>query len=337
MASHIFTTIEEIAEHYPFLETLEFNRIKPSVKFVERRYIPELMDSVTFGTLLDEIDDIPAASAQWKELIDRTRDACAYLVALYAIPHLNVGIGEMGLRVEVTDMHQPASKDRKNDLMRGIWEQATDHLDLVIDYLNANIATFTDYASSDQYAANTKSLINDASTFNELYAIGTNRWVWRMLRPWRNRAEESRIIGTLGKEYHAELITQAKAGSLTAENKAIYTLAQQALAFATIEISALHLQLRFEEGGVTIYNNASQPVNDLRTSAEIERVNLAVKKCQQQARSILSRIEKELRSNASASKYTTFFNSPAYVAPSEAVKLNDVTDPDHSPGTFNAL
>lgn len=337
MADHIFSNTTEIAEHYPFLKTITFDRLKPSMKFVERRYSKELMDATTWGTLLDEIDDIPGATAVWKELIDRTRDAFAYLIALHYIPHGNVGIGEMGLRVENTEGHAPASKDRKNDLMRGIWEQAVDHLDMVIEQLNANLNTFTHYASSDQYTENTKSLINDSKTFNDFYPIGTNRWVWRMLRPWRTKAEQSKIIGTLGATFHTELITQAKADSLSPENQIIYKKAQQALAYATIDLSAINLSLRIEEGAVSVYNNASQVANDLRTTADMERTDRARKYCASEARRLLVEIENTLRSEASATKYATFFNSDSYVAPADTTDLNDITDKDYNPGTYNAL
>jgi hypothetical protein len=337
MAAHIFENSPTIIEHYPFLKTITFERLKPSVKFVERRYSQRLMDATTWGTLLDELDQLERSSAVWKELIDRARDAFAYLTALHYIPHGNVSIGEMGLQVEITDSHAPASKDRKNDLMRGIWEQAQDHLDMVIEQLNANLDTFTDYAASEQYKTNTKSLINEAADFNDFYPIGSNRWIWRMMMPWRDKAEQSRIIGTIGSDYHAELITKTKAETLLAEDTAIVQKAKQALAFATIEMSAMNMSIRIEEHSVSIYNNASQAENDLRTTAEISRVEIVQKHCRSEVRRLLREIENTLRAEASATKYATFFNSEAYTAPADITQLNDPTDKDHNPGTFNAL
>ncbi len=336
MAKHIFETAEKIVEHYPFLKTITFDRLKPSIKFVERRYQPKLMDATTWGALLDQVDTVNPGTV-WTELIDRTRDAFAYLTALHYIPHGNVGIGEMGLQVEITESHAPASKDRKNDLMRGIWEQALDHLDIVIEHLNANLATFTDYATSDQYTENTKSLINDAATFNDFYPIGTNRWVWLMLKPWRDKTELSKIAGTLGTDYHNELVVKIKADGLLAEDEIILEKARRALAFATIEASAMNLSIRIEEHAVTVYNNASQVANDLRTTVEIQRVEKAQNYCKKEALQILKDIETTLRTEASVSKYPTFFASDAYIAPEDAVVLNDTTDKDHNPGTFNAL
>lgn len=336
MAEHIFSTTEEITDHYPFLATIKFNKLKPSMKFVERRYIPELMDSATWADLLTQLDDIPGADDEWKELIDRVRDACAYLIALHYIPHGNVGIGEMGLQVENSEEFKPASKDRKNDLMRGIHEQAIDHLDLSIKWLNQNSTYFTDYAASDLFDASQASLINDPGTFSEFYPLGSNRWVWRLIKPWKDKIEKSRILGVLGKDYHTELITQVKNDSLTDENKLIQYQAQRALAMLTMDAAMVNLSIRIDETGVSVYNNASQPANDLRTTAEIQRMQMAQNRCQLEGKHALSSIESELQANAAANKYATFFNSDAYTAPADATVLND-TDENPNPGYFNAL
>jgi hypothetical protein len=338
MADHIFNTTEQIIAHYPFLNTTPFDRLKPSMKFVERRYIPQLMDSNTWSTLLQKLEDDPIADP-WKELVELTRDACAYLIAAHWIPHGNVMIGAQGLQVAKSDTMVPASKDRKNDLLRGIHEQATDTLDLIIEHLHANLNTYSDYKNSDLYAEHTKSLIGSSIEFTNLYPIGTNRWVWRQIVPWRNKAELSRIIGTLGEDYHKELVMEANGvdgAELDAVNEPIFKMARQALAFATIELAILHLGLRIEEHGVTVYNNASNATNDLRTPAEIERTKLAAEQAKAESDRLLQEIEKELRENASATKYATFFNSEAYVAPEDVTVLND-TELNENPGNFNGL
>lgn len=146
------------------------------------------------------------------------------------------------------------------------------------------------------------------------------------MKPWKNRAEKSRIIGTLGDAYYAELIAQAKAGTLTADNQAIYDDCRQALAFATVETSLENMAIRIEEAAITVYNNASQPTNDIRTNAESATVQKAIDNCRSEANQLLSGVEKTLRTDASATKYATFFNSDTYVAPASAEVINEEDD-----------
>lgn len=331
-AAHIFTTADQIIEHYPFLPTIKYEKLLPSIKFVERRYIPELMDDTTFAGLLTQMGEASPAEP-WAKLIELVRDASAYLVAKHYIPHGNVQIGQNGLMVDMAEGQAPASRDRKNDLIRGITTQAIDTLDLVIAHLEANVDTFTAYASSEIRTKQNASLIRTATDFNERYNIGTNRWVWRMLRPWRDKAERSRIIGTIGQDYYDELITQRNAGTLTPENKVIFTKAADALAYATMQHSIMNLSLTIDETGVTVYNNPSQPTDEMRTTAEIKRIELAATRCQHECDRLLEEIEKELDANASAEKYATYFASDKYTAPADAVNLNDPTEQSF----FNAL
>ena len=332
MATHIFDDIATLAEHYPFLKSVNYSAVKPHIKFAERRYVPELMDDITFGTLLDESDDIPAADARWQSLIEYTRDALAFLTVMHYIPHGNVRLGQGNLVVDDSDRTKPASKDRKNDLHRGIHEQAIEHLDTVIKHLNANTDFFTDYAASDQYEASRASLINFADEFNNLYPIGTNRWAWRSMKPWKNQAESGRIIDTLGQDYYDELITQAKAGTLSTENAPIFAKAQRALAFSTIEMSLDNTAIRIEEGAITVYNNASQPVNDIRTTASASVMDNAIKNARDEAKKLLGEIDATLKADASATKYATYFNSSKYVAAADATVINEEDDK-----IFNAL
>jgi hypothetical protein len=332
MADHIFTDITTLQEHYPFLSTVEFSVVKPHVKFAERRYIPELMDDVTWGTLLDEIDNNRISDARWTALIDYTRDALAFLTTMHYVPHGNVRLAQGNLVVTDNDRTKPASKDRKNDLMRGLLEQSVEHLDQVIKHLNANTTFFTNYANSTQYEASQASLINFADDFNELYPLGTNRWAWRSMKPWKRRAEKTRIIGTLGQTYYNELIAQSKAGTLTADNLAIYDECREALAFATVEGSLENMAIRIEEGAITVYNNASQPADDIRTNANATTVQKAVDNCKEEATRIMRSVEDTLRTDASATKYPTFFNSTKYVAPADQTEINEEGDT-----IFNAL
>lgn len=326
MAANIFEDIDTLKEHYPFLSSVPFSRVKPHMKFAERRYIPELMDEVTWGTLLDELDDIPAADPRWKSLIEYTRDAMAFLTTLHYVPHGNVSLAQGNLVVADSDRSKPASKDRKNDLMRGLLEQSVEHLDQVIKHLNANTDFFTNYAASPQYEASQASLINFSDEFNNLYPLGTNRWAWRSMKPWKRKAEKTRIIGTLGQAYYAELIAQAKAGTLTTENTAIYEECREALAFATVEASLENMAIRIEEGAITVYNNASQPVDDIRTNADANTVQKAIDNCKEEASRILRAVEETLRTNASATQYATFFNSDKYVAPADETEINEEGD-----------
>jgi len=332
MADHIFEDIATLTEHYPFLSTVNYSVVKPHIKFAERRYVPELMDSVTWGTLLDESVSGRASDARWTNLIEYTRDALAFLTVLHYIPHGNVRLSQGSLVVDSSDRTAPASKDRKNDLMRGVLEQAVEHLDYVIKHLNANADFFTNYAASEQYEASRASMINFSDDFNALYPLGTNRWVWRSMKPWKNRAESSRIIATLGPPYYNELLTQSKAGTLSTDNAPIFAKAQAALAFATIQLALENTAIRIEEGAITVYNNASQPANDLRTNASANTAQNAIDNARDEASKLLSEIEKTLLAEASATKYSTYFNSSKYVAPTDATAINEATDK-----IFNAL
>ena len=320
-AKHIFETTEQIREHYPFLPTIAYARLKPSIKFVERRYIPELMDSTTFASLLTQMGE-EAPAEPWAKLIELVRDAGAYLVAKHYIPHGNVQIGANGLMVDMTEGQAPASRDRKNDLLRGITTQAIDTLDLVIEHLEANVATFTDYADSDIRKRQKRSLISTATQFNDLYPVGTNRWIWRMLIPWRDKVEQARIVHTLGEAYYTELLTQHHAANLSTDDEAIFAKAAEALAYGTMEKAMMNLSITIEEMGVTVYNNQGQALEEMRTTAEIQRIEKATAIARQESQRLLTAIQKELDTNASASKYTTYFNSPTYTAPDDQPDLN---------------
>lgn len=335
---HLFTTVKEIQNHYPFQDTFEFKDLLSTLKLVERLYILPDIDITTWATLLTKIDDAAAAEGvfpiqQWADLADRVGFAVAHLTALEHMDKSNVIYSAAGLLVAKTEGAVPASEQRAHALKFTLLRQSQIGLDQVLEHLEANLAIFTDWATSSQRGDISKLIIRSAAEFSKSYSINDNRWIFRRLMPVQEKIIDNQVKGKLGAEFVEAYIANLHTGTLSADNKLIQKRLNRAIAYTTMAEAAGILQMVFGPNGIAIFDSFHQPEGSRRQADDISRIQLLRDIASDSGREEFRQLQIFLDTNASATRYPEYFNSENYSPPD--IDVTEINEDDQQ--DFHAL
>lgn len=339
---HLFVSLSEMQKFYPFQQSDDFfEDLTPTIKLVELKFLLTDIDPITWRIILTEIDAAAEpggdyTNESWEELASRVQQAAAYLTALYHMAKANVIFGPTGLLVAKLEQAVPASEARTKELKYQLLKDVQTSLDLVIEYLEANTAVFSDWAASDKRMDLTNAIIRTAKEFDESYTISENRYMFRKLISVQKRVIATQIKAHIGAAFLTSYIAELKSG-LSEEYKEIQPVLNRAIAYLTMAEALPRLQMQLGPEGIAIFDSEYAAMGTRRDSTDINRITFLVDDAQSKGLSEIMDLKYTLDSNASAILYPDYFNSAAYENPDiDNTDLNDYGD-DHSPKNHYSL
>lgn len=319
---HIFESLREMQDHYPFQDTMAFADLKPAMKIAERTFLLEEIDSTTWSQILTEIDS-PTGDT-WTELADRVSYAAAQLTARLHMDKANVMFSSAGLLVANTQNAVPASEARTNALRLQLTRDVQIALDQVIQHLEANTAIFTDWAASDQRKKANDLIIRTATEFNAAHPIDNNRWIFRQMIAIQRQVIDTQIAGTIGKEFLTAYITELNTGILGPDYLEIRDRLHRAIAHLTVAGALPALQMKFGPDGIAIFDSFNQPITARRLDTDGDRMKLLRDMATENGLQELRKLEAYLNANASDTKYKAYFDSDKYINPQvDVTEINE--------------
>lgn len=139
---------------------------------------------------------------------------------------------EMNVYIDDSGMHRQESGDKKTmykyqeqNLKSGWREKGFNALDDILSYLEANAATFTTFAASENFTRSKSEIVRCTQDVDDNYFIGRSRIIFMRLRPHFRIVERTIIAARLGDVY-----TEMKAAlSGTTEPDAKFTKLRNSL------------------------------------------------------------------------------------------------------------
>jgi len=329
----LFISLEEIAKYYPFADTLIFTDLIPTLKGVERNYLKPEIDADTWTAILAELDLSTPSNDTWAELIDRTCQAAAYLVALQHMDKANVIFSAAGLLVAKTDNTVPASEFRTQQLRRQLIKDSQVSLDNVFGHMEDNLAVFTDWASSDERGELSQAIIRTAAEFEQVYSISENRWIFRKLVARQKLVISAQIRGELGNEFIDAYIADMADGALNASHETIKPRLHSAIAYLTMGESIPALQQQFGPEGIALFDSEFSRFQGKRQDGDLSRIHFLRNDALEKGMQELRALKQYLDEKASADLFAEYFGSPNYTNP--AVDETDTNDYDTPQNHFH--
>jgi len=110
--------------------------------------------------------------------------------------------GNSGINIAWTEEHRPAQKETLDELSKSLEQDAYEFLDLLIELLNDNPKTFTDFHKSVENLDLKKLFINDAEEFNYYFDIRNSVAYFFEIADTINRVQRTHIYSALSREYY---------------------------------------------------------------------------------------------------------------------------------------
>jgi hypothetical protein len=289
----------------PYIDEAELRFIKP--------YIGE-----TFYDLLDEVVNGSGSSdySKYDILLLRIRIPLALYAMWIGADEIAVSISAQGIQTIETPSHRPAMQYQIMNLKESWIARANTNMDLLLKYLENHKEDFPEYSPVDNDL-----FIHNATEFQKVIDIRESRRVFISLKPIITSIEKKYIRPTLGMEYFDELkevLNSSGSSAISDDDQAVLDLIRPALAHLTLERALLEISIDVLDWGV--FETSSNTFDKVqgKANANRDRIGVMVDACEKDGEAELKELQEYLDTNASASRYVTYYNSDRRITPGTA-------------------
>lgn len=237
-------SIDVFSELIPTAAGTDFNDVKTFVESAEQSLKRNLIGSTLYATI-----DGGQENEDNADLIRLCRLVVSLDAYYNAIPFLDIRQDGNSFAVVMSKNLAPASKDRVKKLRDATLFRRDTEIENLLNYLNETTAYHTAWKASDAYALAWELLIPSASMFSEFVSI-EGRATFLKLRPSIMFAQNTIIAEIISGDFVSELVTQQKAGTLTAANLAIIEDLRGAIAHYAFSEGIETMAVMVDENGI---------------------------------------------------------------------------------------
>lgn len=298
----------------PVFESMAWGIILPSVEQAEEDYLKPILGTTEYDNLVTASGSLPYAGTTLA-LYNKLKAPLAQISAYLAAPDLDVNLSTHGFTVHKDETSAPASQKRVEQFRLSQLRKAMSGFDRLLAWLEANKATYTDWAAGEGYTELKQGFVNTTAEFNAVVDIAGSRHLFMRLRPYRRKVEQYELKSYLGADLYDEIKTEIEAGSISADNQALLPFIHEAVCNRAIAKGILPLNLQIDERGHLVQGIQESHTMKMQQHAKDAHLDTMVKQYNAEADAFFEKIRSYLNANASASKYAVYFNSDLYVDP----------------------
>lgn len=238
-------TVDEISKYIPNNTITNFSFIESFISVAEINEIIPVIGQELYDNLQDAYSGSGEAEVKYTTLLPYVQRPLVYFAFAKAVPILDVKLTENGFGVTSDHNIAPASKDRVTSFREGIEEAAYDGIETLLAFLESNKTTYTEWDSNSAKSH----LINNAVELDEYFNTNRSRRLYLKLEPLISRTETFDIAGEISTELLTQVITQNKAGNVSAANNNILNDIKAATAYLSISyaINTLSSDIKFNK------------------------------------------------------------------------------------------
>lgn len=321
-------------------DLFEISEMGNHIRNAENMYVQPLIGTAQYEDLIEKIYNSSLSEIE-QELVTRLQAPVAHLAVLMRIPEANVSFTGNGILVKKTDDAVPASQFRIEELMKSHRKQGYQLFDEAIQFLEDNTAVFTLYAAAPQRTKRTKGIIISPAQFEEAYGFRIPHVVFYQLQRWIRRTEQNVLVQHIGQAFYTDLIAQSRlqavGGEIDEDYETVLRLAQEAIANMAMVDAIPQLMVKIDEDGISILDNTynSHSKSSRRTAPDTSVSDL-INHAKLEGEARMADLIATLNTEASADKFTSFFESSFYEVPSDDDDDDDWRD-DIDDGVYCGL
>jgi len=199
---------EELKRYMPVNVNLAYETVSSHLALAEETYILPLLGSALFTRIVSYYNQHPTLSVDSADttLIEKVRFAVVRIAIWKGYDVISANISDIGIATSV-EKENRLYRYQEENIKSTLKNEGFDHIDNILTYLESNIGTFTEFASSEYYTSINTSLIRNTRQFNECYNIGSSRLVFLKMRQYVRDVELIKLSHRIGTAFYNELLT----------------------------------------------------------------------------------------------------------------------------------
>lgn len=298
MALYKSTELTTLQGHLPIQGDFDIALLLTFIEDVEQEHlIPVLGQS--------QYDDIDAAhnggspTADQTALIEKCQAALAPLLMMQGLDVLGINVGNNGLTIYSDENTKQAFEWQKEAYRKTINHMAFRRLELLIKFLEANKATYTIWAASDEFDTLYEGFINTADDFTKQYPkLAGSRQLFHRIRPIQLEVEDERIRAILGDTLYDAIKAEINSGNISSANNSLLSIIKKAVAYLTMERAMQDLPLELLPNAIMLlYTSAGGTLNASTASLPKDALNTHAEYCKERGESYLGKLKAYLDIN----------------------------------------
>ena len=197
---------KEIGAYVPTSASLSYEKMESSLQSAEDLFLTPLLGStmmeVIEGIYDTESDERPDEE---QKLLTLAQRAEANMAFFYDFDALQLRITDQGFQRQGSEDWQQAYKYQEDRLREGFKTKGFNAIDALLDYLDENVATFTEYEDAPAYADRAKAIVKNTAETQQWVNIGHSALVFRRFAAEFPAVEETVLRNCMGTTFYEQL------------------------------------------------------------------------------------------------------------------------------------
>jgi hypothetical protein len=325
----LVTTKVELKEHLGASGWVDISPLKPDLLDAQRQQLRPLLGNAQMEAIVTKYY---TTTPPWTPKELKLVYLCQKLIINYALSQYqalgSIDFSGAGIRIAESAEFKSAKQWQVDDLREYFFTKAYRAMDELLEYLEAEKATFTAWAADEAaFTINKKFIVTDAATFQQYHDIQCSRRTFLGLQPAMTATEAHTIETALGTPLYDRIKTEIKSGTISEDIKKILPWLQAATAKYTIARSVDSNLIEVRRDGLYLRQYAANSGSNAIRQRNVPDP-LALQRLSHSASSEgqqwLQKVIKYLNANASAEKYLEWHTSDLYTDPAgKQIAYND--------------
>lgn len=204
--AELITSITDLKAKIPVHNALAFSTVQPFINKAEKKLKSELLSTAEFDALITALAGTPTELET--DLSEYAKGYVANLAMYLAAPHLRNHVSSLGIQQSSTDRgasSRPAPVADYQELRLSYLAEAYEEAELLLEFLEANKATFTDWAGSGQFSQLSDTFVNNKDEYQRFLHVVNNRQLFLAIKPYLLRVDAVEVKNLISEAEHANL------------------------------------------------------------------------------------------------------------------------------------
>lgn len=321
----LFKTAQELKNFFSTAQkNLNIDSLKSYIDEAEQLYIKTFLGTSLYESLSTAYE-ADTMSSDEQLLLSKIQPCLAQFALHGSLQAGGISFSDLGVQETNSEYSQPVRETSLQRLIAFTSSRGDSNLNLLLEFLEANISNYSTWQSSDYYIKSRQLLLHSSADFAERYPLQNSVLGYHMLRPTVRLAEKKYIENTISKAFLNDLKAKQNVGSLSAAEAEAVEIAKDALVHYSIfeALPSLALEISTSSLRATVFTNPD------KQSSQVEMKMMTMLKTQafENASMYLTSLKKYLDKNVDT--FPIYKNSDKYVAP-PAIRSYDQVDNSNS-------
>lgn len=304
------TTRQQVAAHIKIAADYRDSSLPLFNNAISQHLLPILGD-----TLFSALDTAEVPDQDQTTLIDKCRAVIVPFAFAEDMALRNLQLGENGPKVTETDSTRTAHRWEYEKAEEKLMSQGYAAQELLIVYLKANFAKFTDWANSPYNSVDGFAIIRDGNDLRQVTGLEQPHRCYMKLRGLFSVIADTHLKPNISAAYYKALQTRILAGTLSTEEKELLPLLQKATSRMALALAAQEMYIHFGPSGFTVVDKTNDGGDAQRSTAKKQAMFSFAEQQKETARALFEQYIAELNKKASDQVFPEYFASDSYTAP----------------------